>query len=188
MRLLTKEEFILNFNKYMHDIKKSVFIYPTDTIYGIGCNATDDNCISYLRALKKSQQPFSIIPPNIEWIKKNCVLNEKEKAWLKKLPGPYTLILKMKNKDSISSLVTNGKATVGIRIPKHWFMKVVDKLGTPIVSTSANVSGQDFMTNIDNLHNDIKKKVDFIIYEGEKIGKPSTIVDLTASKVMIKER
>ncbi|MEM4260522.1 MAG: L-threonylcarbamoyladenylate synthase [Candidatus Woesearchaeota archaeon] len=188
MRLLTKEEFILNFNKYIREIKTSVFIYPTDTIYGIGCNAQDDDCVNYLRVLKKSIQPFSIIPPDIDWINKNCVLNKKEKYWLKKLPGPYTLILKLKNKNAISSLVNNGKKTIGIRIPNHWFAKVVNKLGLPVISTSANISGQDFMTNIDNLHNSLKKKVDYIIYEGEKVGRPSTIVDLTSSKTFIKER
>ena len=78
--------------------------------------------------------------------------------------------------------------TLGIRIPEHWTSNIAKELNTPIVTTSANVTTKEFMTSIDNLDPTIKSKVDFIIYEGEIKGHPSTLIDLTKETVEIKKR
>ena len=75
---------------------------------------------------------------------------------------------------------------MGVRIPDHWFSQVVEALGFPIITTSANKTGQPFMTSLENLDSEMKMKVDFIIYEGEKKARPSKIIDLV--KGNIKER
>ena len=75
---------------------------------------------------------------------------------------------------------------MGIRIPKHWFSNIAKKLNIPIITTSVNVSGNKFMTSLDDLDKNIKNKVDFIIYEGKKKARPSKIVNLTEKARIIK--
>jgi len=188
MKILTKVEVNVNKEVILEVMKNgAIFIHPTDTIYGIGCNAREEEFVGEVRDIKgRPDSPFSVIAPSKEWIKKNCVVNEKAKEWLKKLPGPYTLILKAK--DGVANNVAPGLSTLGIRIPDHWFSELVNELGLPVVTTSANRSGGDFMTSLENLDDEIKPKVEFIIYEEEKHGRPSKIVDLTGEDAVVKER
>ena len=190
MKTLMKEEILGNKERFLKEIEKgAVFIHPTDTIYGIGCNAADKKCVEKIREMKKRQEmPFSIIAPSKNWIYSNCIVAGNAKEWIKKLPGPYTLILKLKNKKAIADNVNLGAETIGVRIPKHWISKLVQELNIPVVSTSANITGENFMTSLANMDSIIKRKVDFIIYEGEKKGKPSTLVKLFDEKVEVIER
>ena len=164
MEILTKDK--ISKNKIMNG---AVFIYPTDTIYGIGCDARNDKSVKRIRKIKlRETKPFSVIAPSKSWIKENCFVGDE----LNYLPGPYTLILKLKNKNCISKFVNNDLETLGVRIPNHWFSKIVEELGIPIVTTSVNKTGEKFMTCLEDL--DIK--VDFVIYEGKLKGKPSKII------------
>lgn len=188
MKILTKDEINVNKEVILEVMKNgAIFIHPTDTIYGIGCNATRKKFIERVREIKgRPNTPFSVIAPSKKWIRKNCVVNEKAEKWLKKLPGPYTLILRAK--DNVAKNVAPGLDTLGVRIPDHWFSKIVEELGIPVVTTSANKAGEDFMTSLEDLDEEIKPKIELIIYEGEKHGRPSKIVDLTGKKVKVKER
>ncbi len=164
MKIISKDEVNLD------ELGESVFIYPTDTIYGIGCDARDSESVKRIREIKeREKKPFSVIAPSKNWIKENCFVGKE----LDKLPGAYTLILKLK-KDCICKEVNNGLDTLGVRIPKHWFSEIVKKLGFPIVTTSVNTTGEKFMTCLDDLDKNIK--VDFVIYDGELNGKPSKII------------
>ena len=98
------------------------------------------------------------------------------------------MILKLKNKDAIAHEVNNNMDTVGIRIPEHWFSEFVSELDIPIVTTSANIKGENFMTSLENLNPSIKSKLSFIIYEGEKKGSPSTIVNLSKDEPELTKR
>lgn len=188
MKILTKEEIDVNKEVILEVIKNgTVFIHPTDTIYGIGCNALDEECVDKIREIKgRPEAPFSVIVPSKDWIRKNCVVNKEAEKWLEKLPGPYTLILKAR--DNIAKNVAPGLDTLGVRIPDHWFSKIVEELNIPVVTTSANRVGEDFMTSLENIDDDIKMGVEFIVYEGEKHGRPSKIVDLTKEEIKVKER
>ncbi|MBU1704800.1 MAG: threonylcarbamoyl-AMP synthase [Nanoarchaeota archaeon] len=181
MQVLTKDEFELHKEELLMKIKEgAVFIHPTDTIYGIGCNAKSEKAVRKVRDIKERyERPFSVIAPSKDWIKKNCHDGE---SWLSKLPGPYTLILKLKDKNCIVSEVNNGMDTLGVRIPDHWFTVVASEAKVPLITTSANITGNDFMTTLDNLDPKIAAKIDFIVYEGEKHGRPSKIVDLTSGE------
>jgi len=187
MRIIPKEEFLINSFRFIKEIKNKVFIYPTDTIYGIGCDATNDELVKKIRQLKNSKQPFSIIPPSVEWIFENCEKDPRLKNWIKKLPGPYTFILKLKNPEAVSKETTNKKNTIGIRIPDHWFTKVVQMMEKPVITTSANKTGENFMKSAEDLNNEIKEKVDYIIDEGEINGKPSTLVHFE-KEIEVKKR
>ncbi len=186
-KIITKEEIFSNMAVFASRLRNSIFIAPTDTIYGLSANALDENVVKKVRKIKNSSQPFSIIPPSKEWIFENCEAeNEKIREWIAKLPGPYTLILKLKNKNVIAKNVNNNTDTIGIRIPDHWISSLVSELGVPILTTSANKSGEQFMTNIDNLNEEINKEIDFILYENEKNAHPSIIIHLYGDEKIIK--
>ncbi|MBN2052872.1 threonylcarbamoyl-AMP synthase [Candidatus Woesearchaeota archaeon] len=186
-RIINKDE-LRHEPKLVLELKNSVFIYPTDTIYGIGCDATNKELVAKVREIKKSAiQPFSIIIPNKNLIYENCKNGEKIREWADKLPGPYTIIMRVKKKFFADNVNPDGD-TIGVRIPNNWFYDYVKKMKVPIITTSANITGGDFMTDIENLNPEIKKKVDFIIYDGPIKGRPSTIVNLAKEGVEVKKR
>ena len=187
VRVITKEELKLN-PILLEELKKGVFIYPTDTIYGIGCDATNEHLVQRVREIKnRHEQPFSVIIPNKNMIFENCNAEEPSREWIDKLPGPYTLIFSVK-KHFLARNVNPNNHTAGIRIPNHWFTEFVKQMKVPVVTTSVNRSGEDFMTSLDDLNPEIRKSVDFIIEDGALKGKPSTVVHLEQESVEIKER
>lgn len=188
MEILTKAEVQKRAEEIIEKIRQGVvFIHPTDTIYGLGCNATSADAVAKIRALKQQfHQPMSIWVPSLEWVRKNCVINKEAEEALKKLPGPYTVVMRLKNKKSVAAKVTLGKDTIGIRFPQHWFGKVVEKAGIPIITTSANKTGQKFMTSLQDLDKEIEQEVEFMIYEGSKEAHPSKIMNVVEGTV--KER
>lgn len=190
MLILSKEEFLLKHDMYKKRIEEgAVFIYPTDTIYGLGCDARNHDAVKKIRKIKeRKEQPFSVIAPCKEWIIENCLTTEEIEDWLEKLPGAYTFILNLDNQDSIANNVNPGDDSVGVRIPDNWFTKEVEFFGFPVVTTSVNISGSEFMTSMDNLDPGIKGHVDFVVYEGEKHGTPSKLVDFRAENIKFLER
>ncbi len=190
MKNVTKEELQYEghiFAKEMDD--GHVFIHPTDTIYGLGCDATSDKAVEKLREIKQMPtKPISVIAPSKEWIIKNCEVNSEAQEWIDKLPGPYTLILKLKNNNCVSKLVNHELNSLGVRIPNHWFSGFVQSYGKPICTTSANITGKSFMTTQEDIDPDIEKSVHFCIYEGEKKGSASNIIHLEGNIVNIKKR
>ena len=153
----------------------AVFIYPTDTIYGIGCVADDDASVKRIRDIKaRDKKPFSVIAPSIDWIKSHCVLSDAAKKWLLKLPGPYTLVLPLKG-HCVSISANMGLNSLGVRIPDHWISNLVEKLGKPLITTSVNVSGENAGSTLLDLQ---RFDVDFIIFEGLLDNRPSAVVEL----------
>ena len=189
MRILNFDEFNEEKLQLIESIKDgAVFIYPTDTVYGIGCNALNSKSVKKIRELKgRPTNPFSVIVPSKDWIHENCIVNNEAEEWIKKLPGPFTLILKLKNKKCVSKEVNSNLDTLGVRIPGNWIRNFVSELGIPIITTSVNKSSEPYMTNLEDLDDSIKAGVDFMIYEGEKKAKPSRIIDLSG-KFKIIER
>ncbi len=181
--LFNKEETLQNREEIIESIiSGKIFIYPTDTIYGIGCNALDSGAVAKIRQIKqRDSKPFSVIVPSEKWIRDNCNIGDSVEGHLGKLPGPYTLFLKLKEESAVASDINplNNNATVGVRIPAHWFTDLVVEAGIPFVTTSVNLSGEPHMTSLDNLDETIKNSVDFIIYEGPIEGQPSRKIDLT---------
>lgn len=185
MEVITREQLFLNKDLMRVRMKKGeIFIYPTDTIYGIGCNALDPEAVRRLRTIKglDDEKPLSVIAPSKQWIEEHCALDFEAQQWLDKLPGPYTLILKLKDQ-AVPKEVNNGAGTLGIRIPHHWISACSQNINVPIITTSANKTGEDFMTSVEDLDLEIKSKVDLIIDEGPIQGKPSTIVNLSDVQV-----
>jgi len=148
-----------------------VFIYPTDTLYGLGCNAEDEKAVAKIREIKgRDEKPLSIIAPSLEWINENLIVDLDLGKYL---PGPYTIILKKKNPKFLSHVSSTD--SLGIRIPNHDFCFELQKTGVPIITTSVNFSGQPSSLSIKDIPEEIKSQVDFVV-EGEVSGKPSTLI------------
>ncbi len=190
MEVATKEAFLLKKVRHIRLISQgAVFIHPTDTIYGIGCDATNEEAVERVREAKQRPlMPFSVIAPSKKWIYENCDVSLEGEKWLDRLPGPYTLIFRLKNKSAVAAAVNLKGETIGVRMPKHWITGLVAELGFPVVSTSANITGQPYMTAIESLNGSVRMRVDFAIYEGEKEGRPSAIVKLFEKNAEVVER
>lgn len=179
MRLLSKQQTLERKEEIIFAIKAGkIFIYPTDTIYGIGCDAKNKKGVKKIREIKhRETKPFSVVVPSKEWILENCNLRNETKLDL--LPGPYTLILKIKNTEAVAKGVT-GSGTLGVRIPANWFSEIISEAGVPFVTTSVNISGQKNMEAIEDVPQSILDSVDYVIYDGPIRGNPSKKVDLTS--------
>ena len=187
MRVYNEDEFRQQEDLVLKSISEgAIYLHPTDTIYGIGCDATNSTAVKRIREAKQQrEQPFSIIAPSKQWITKHCVMTKEAKQWLEKLPGPYTLILTLKSKSIVAPGVVPGKDTIGVRMPDHWIQDIALALNRPLITTSANLHGKAFMTSLEDMAPELGHKMDFALYEGRKEGKPSTIVDLTGDVKVI---
>ena len=121
-----------------------IIVYPTDTLYGFGVDATNSNAIQRLNRLKGRSQPLSIILKNISEISKYASITSKIKAELERiLPGQYTVLL-LSIDSELSPLVFHSSPLVGIRIPLHFFpLQLVKEFGKPIITTSINIHGNE---------------------------------------------
>lgn len=189
MQVLTKTEVDARKQFFVRELRRSVFIYPTDTIYGIGCDALNGRLVDKIRELKGRQDmPFSVIAPSKDWVRQHCDVTAEGEEWLARLPGPYTLIFRVKQAEELPRSVNPGRDTLGVRIPDHWISELVAELGTPVITTSANRTGQNHLEDIDDIPSDWRDDIDFVLYDGEITGTPSTLVHLYEKEVVVQER
>ncbi len=181
MHLITKDELHERKREFIEKIRNgAIFIYPTDTIYGVGCNALLDEPVKKIREWKQRTNPFSIIIPDTKWVEANCKIPTKGE-WLKKLPGPYTLIYPLK-KQVISKYAS--EKTIGIRIPKHWVSELIAEAGVPIITTSVNIKGEIPLFSLENIQPTLKAFLDFAIDVGKLKGKASQVIDCTTGETL----
>jgi tRNA threonylcarbamoyl adenosine modification protein (Sua5/YciO/YrdC/YwlC family) len=157
-------------------------LYPTDTLYGLGCDALNKKARQKIYLIKgrpfKKQLP--LIVADIKMAKKYFIIDPKTEKFLKKIwPGPVSVVLTIKNQ-KIAGLL--GGKNVVVRIPGSVLARNISaELGRPIVSTSANVSGGPSAGAIDAIIKQFKKiKPELVLDSGTlRSKKPSTILDLT---------
>jgi len=165
-----------------------IVITPTDTIYGIMGDSTNEKAINKIYKIKKRPQtkPLILLMDSYEMIKKYTKnITDKEETLIKEfMPGLVTIILE-KN-DKVNNLITANTNYVGVRIPNNQeLLKIINKLNKPIISTSANISEEKSITNINQLDKEIKDNIDYIYDEGEIINQSSTIVKFKNNKLII---
>lgn len=157
-----------------------VIAFPTETVYGLGANATDSYAVKKIFELKgrPSDNPLIVHLHSVEEIEKYAIIsNEVEEEIIKNLmPGPITIILK--KKDIISNLATAGLDTVGIRVPYNSVAREVIRLSrVPVCAPSANISGKPSATDPNTVIEEFSGKIPFIIDSGRThIGIESTVV------------
>tara|TARA_Y100000991_G_C21879714_1_gene308861 strand:- start:20 stop:595 length:576 start_codon:yes stop_codon:yes gene_type:complete len=156
--------------------KGKIIVYPTDTVWGIGCNPFDQESVNNLFNIKgKKENGVSILVNNVNLISEYCITNKTQKDIIEKLfPGPVTAILKSKV-EFAKGVTRNGN--IAIRIPKNNTSVSLAKKN-PIITTSANIHGENIAKNL----NEAKKIFgnSCIYLDGERPdGVESTIIDLT---------
>lgn len=157
----------------------SIIIYPTDTLYGIGCNAEVSESVRRIHEAKQRPEgkPFSVIVPSVDWIKENTLISRENLEFLENLfPGPYMAILKAKK--AIPN-VTSKEGTIGVRIPKNDFCDLIRKQGVVFLSTSVNLSDREPIFSIKDVPAPIRDVSDIAVDAGEIKGHGSRVFDLT---------
>jgi L-threonylcarbamoyladenylate synthase len=160
-----------------------IILYPTDTVWGIGCDATNAEAVSKIYALKKRAETQSmIVLMNGEKMMYNVFKNIPEVAWqiLDLSEKPTTLILD-EPRNVAPNLIAADK-TLGIRIVKEPFcFKLLERMKKPLVSTSANISGGPTPKSFKEISPEIIKGVDYVVnlHHDKIAGKPSTIIKLS---------
>lgn len=160
-----------------------IILYPTDTVWGIGCDATNAEAVSKIYALKKREESKAmIVLMNGEKMLYNVFKEITEVAWqiLDLAEKPTTLILD--NPRNVAPNLIGTDKTLGMRLVKEPFcFKLMERMKKPLVSTSANISGQQTPIAFKDISPEIVKGVDYVVnLNREKLaGKPSTIIKLT---------
>jgi len=163
-------------NKMIEEIRTgSIFVYPTDTIYGLGCNGMISGSVRKIRQIKRTDHPLSVIAPSTDWILGNLVV-ESKKA-LEVLPGPYTLIFRKKEPFFLREV--SPLPTLGVRIPAHPITKIIREIGVPFVTPSANLYGKKPITKPSQAK---FKGVNFVIDGGVLENPPSIVIDLSGEE------
>lgn len=162
-----------------------VIIYPTDTIYGIGCDITQPGAIERVCRIKgvdPKKAQFSFVCSDLSHISDYTKSIDTPTFRLLKnaLPGPYTFILNA-NKQ-VPKLLQTKKSTVGIRVPEHNICRMlVEELGNPIMSTSLPSDDDvEYYTDPEAMHDRFEKLVDIVIDGGYGSIISSTIIDCTS--------
>ncbi|MBI5122948.1 threonylcarbamoyl-AMP synthase [Candidatus Roizmanbacteria bacterium] len=166
-------------------------IFPSDTVYGMLCDATNEQAVKKLIAFKNRPPGKAIsVFCNFKLIDQLVKMNKQQQKIIEEiLPGPFTVILPSKHK--VNKLLESEKGTIGIRVPMYRYIEVlINGFKKPITATSANIAGRpahySVKTLLNELSNKQKKLIDLIVDAGVlSRNKPSTVVDLTQSDVKI---
>ena len=162
-----------------------VVIYPTDTIYGIGCDIFNQRAVErvcQIKGVKADKTQLSFICQDISHISEYVrnLSNPVFKVMKKALPGPYTFLLESSTK--VPKIINAKKKTVGIRVPDHNIPRMlVEQLGHPIITTSIHDDDtiKGYTTDPEEIFEKFKNLVDIVIDGGAGNNTPSTIVDCT---------
>ena len=158
-----------------------LILYPTDTVWGIGCDATNEEAVAKIYALKRSEDKHAMLVL--------CHSAEQIVRYVNRAPGiafevmelatsPLTLILE--GAVGVASNLIPETGTLGVRVPDHEFCQLLlRRFGRPIVSTSANISGEKTPKGLNEVVQEIVDGVDYVVnprFQGHPTGKPSSII------------
>lgn len=159
-----------------------VIIYPTDTIYAIGCDINQVRAVQrvcQLKGKKPNKANFSMICRDLSQVALYAkVNNEVFKVMKRNLPGPFTFVLPATNK--LPNALMNRRKTIGIRIPDNYIIRaIVEELGNPLFTTSVKAEDEimEYITDPELIYEKYKKQVDAVIDGGYGQNVASTVID-----------
>ena len=163
-------------------------IMPTDTIYGIIGDATNEDVINKVYKVKERphDKPLLILVSNFSMLYELVteIPKETEKIINKFWPGPLTILFKKSSK--VSDALTANSALVAIRMPNDKrLLNIMNHLNRPLISTSANISSHNAITNPNQLEEKMKEKIDLIVDEGTVNNEASTLITIVNGKIKI---
>ncbi|MGL5681428.1 MAG: L-threonylcarbamoyladenylate synthase [Marinifilaceae bacterium] len=167
-----------------------VIIYPTDTVYALGCDIMQHKAVqrvAQLKGVKPEQANFSIICEGLSDIAAYAkVTNNIFKLMKRALPGPYTFILPATGK--LPKILENKRKNIGVRVPQNFIIHdIVEALGNPILTTSIRNDDDviEYITDPELIYEKYKNQVDIVIDGGYGQNEASTIVDCTGDDIEI---
>lgn len=164
-----------------------VIAYPTDTTYGIGCDIFNKKGVKRIYQIKQRdpRKPFSFICADLSDVANYAqVSNFAFKTMKRNLPGPYTFVLEATR--VVPDLLTTRQKTVGIRIPQNAIaLAIVRELGHPLVTTSANLSGEETFDDPSLIEDSMGRMLDLVVDGGILPGDPSTVISLIDDKAEV---
>ena len=165
-----------------------IIIYPTETLYGLGALAVDEESVNNIFSIKGRihGNPIPILVRDKEMLSEYVVVTDEANRLIEKfLPGPLTLVLK--EKKNLPHFISAGTGNIAIRISRHAFVRrLFDFLSKPITSTSANISGRENLLSFDEIYETFKSKVELIVDSGNiPQSKGSTVIDLTVNPALL---
>lgn len=166
------------------ELLSSIFVYPSDTCYGLGCNALDEQLVQRIKQIKQrdGNKPLSIMVNSFTMLKQYGDIDAKTELFLQQyLPGELTIVVP-KTK-GIPSFLNPIDTTIGIRFPIQKFcMQLIEIMGVPIITTSANVSGKDTLYDVDHIMQEFQNEqyLPDICFDGGVLPSvpPSTVVSV----------
>ncbi len=163
-----------------------VIVYPTETVYGLGANALDEQAVLRVYQIKKRPRsmPIFMAVSSLEMMQRVAEVDDQDLVLAEKLlPGPVSLLARKKS--IVPDILTAGSPLVGIRYPDHeTALRIIDRAG-PITSTSANRTGSPPPASADAVAPEIARMVDLVVDGGEsKYKEPSTLLDLASRKII----
>ncbi len=166
-----------------------IIIYPTDTVYGIGCSIFNSSAIERIYQLKRQQKSktFSFICSDLSHISEYARVSNTAYRLMKQLiPGPYTFILPASRLKQLPKSMISKRKTVGIRVPdNNTCQMLVRELGHPILNASVLDLTGDIISDPDTIREQFEKRVDLILGESSSIQEFSTILDLTEEQPIV---
>ena len=163
-----------------------IIVYPTDTLYGLGSDIFNQNAVRKIFKIKNRSitQPLSIAVSDLNELNNIAYITDVTEKLVKNfLPGKITLIVDKKK--IIPDIITAGSKKVAVRIPDNKIaLKLLSEFG-PVTATSANIHGKETPKNINLINKQFKEKISVYLDDGELIGNPSTIIDVTEEKIDI---
>jgi tRNA threonylcarbamoyl adenosine modification protein (Sua5/YciO/YrdC/YwlC family) len=166
-------------------------IFPTDTVYGLGCDITNPKAVekvAQIKGVRIEKANFSFIFHDLSQLSgyTRPISNPVFKLMKHYLPGPFTFILEANN--NIPRLFRNKKKTIGIRIPDNSIIReIVKKLGNPILTTSIHDEDEilDYTTDPELIYEHYQNQVDLVIDGGYGHNQPSTVIDCSGDEPVI---
>lgn len=169
-------------------IRGGIIVYPTDTVYGIGCDPTNKQAVKRLIEIKgRESKPMPVLFSDIESALNSIKVSKEGRILAKKFwPGPLTIIGLKTNKDIVNE-VTAGSNLLGVRVPKNDVILKIMRLSLGmIVGTSANKSGLPSPKNVEDVLKYLPDNYELLIDNGPtKLQKESTVVNASTSKVKV---
>jgi tRNA threonylcarbamoyl adenosine modification protein (Sua5/YciO/YrdC/YwlC family) len=170
MRLVRKVVEILN--------SGGIIVYPTDTVYGIGCDLFNKKGIEKIHEIKRRslKQPFSFICADLKDISNYALVsNHAYKNMRRLLPGPYTFVLEASR--LVPKILLTKRKTVGIRVPDNNIcLTLVRELGHPVISTSVTTGEDDVLSDPSEIENRYGRTVDLVIDGGILTTEKSSVI------------
>ena len=160
-------------------------VYPTETVYGLGADALDEESIERVFEAKRRarDKPVSLAVPDVDAALEYVRATDREERFMREfLPGPVTVLCE--KREEVPDALTGGRSRVGVRVPDHEVALALLGETAPVTATSANVSGRPSATRVADVDDEIREAAAVVVDGGETGGTGSTVVNVADGTIV----